>query len=183
VQHHLFSTAIGTCGIAWSDAGLARLQLPEADRSAMERRLRIRDRQAELSAPPPAVVPWIDAIRRYASGEPVDFLDVPLDLAGVGAFDRAVYQATRAVAWGRTITYGEVAQRIGRPGMARPVGQALGRNPVAVIIPCHRVLASGGRSGGFSAYGGVVTKARLLELEGVHLDAGAPLLPGLFDNA
>ena len=102
-----------------------------------------------------------------------------LDLTGVGDFHRRIYDLTRDVGWGETITYGELARRVGAPGAARAVGQAMGRNPIPIIIPCHRVLASGGKVGGFSAFGGAVTKTRLLALEGVHLDKGTPLLPGL----
>jgi methylated-DNA-[protein]-cysteine S-methyltransferase len=119
------------------------------------------------------------AVERYLAGKSVDFSKVDLDLAGVGDFHRQIYAATRRVGWGETVTYGELARRVGSPGAARAVGQAMGRNPIPIIVPCHRVLASGRKIGGFSAFGGAVTKARLLELEGVHLDDGTPLLPGL----
>jgi methylated-DNA-[protein]-cysteine S-methyltransferase len=119
------------------------------------------------------------AIERYFAGKSVDFTPLALDLAGVSDFHRRIYDAARAIGWGETATYGELAQRVGAPGAARAVGQAMGRNPVPIIIPCHRVLASGRKIGGFSAFGGAVTKSRLLALEGVHLDDGTPLLPGL----
>jgi methylated-DNA-[protein]-cysteine S-methyltransferase len=113
------------------------------------------------------------------AGERIDFSAIMLDLAGVGPFHRGIYEALRRVGWGETTTYGALARQIGDPGASRAVGQAMGRNPIPVIIPCHRVLASGGKPGGFSAFGGAVTKQRLLALEGVHLDGGWPLLPGL----
>ena len=176
----LLETRLGTIGIAWSMAGVTRLQLPERDRAATERRLRVRRGASSASAAgvPDGVGRVIEDIERYASGEPVDFAEAALDLSGVGAFHRTVYDLARRVAWGQTATYGELARQAGAPGAARAVGQAMGRNPVPIIIPCHRVLASGGKIGGFSAFGGALAKERLLALEGVHL-AGTPLLPGL----
>ncbi len=113
------------------------------------------------------------------AGERIDFSGIALDLAGVGPFHRSIYEALCRVGWGETTTYGALARQAGDVGASRAVGQAMGRNPIPIIIPCHRVLASGGKPGGFSAFGGAVTKQRLLALEGVHLDGGAPLLPGL----
>lgn len=165
----LFDTAIGVCGIAWSARGLTRLQLPEANGEATERRLTATMARSGVADPSPEIQPVIDELRRYFAGERVDFQSVALDLALVSAFHRKVYDATRAVAWGQTTTYGALAAQTGSPDAARGVGQALGRNPIAVIIPCHRVLASGQKSGGFSAFGGVKAKARLLALEGVDL--------------
>jgi methylated-DNA-[protein]-cysteine S-methyltransferase len=123
------------------------------------------------------------AVERYAAGKRIDFSMLALDLQGVGDFHRQIYEAARRVGWGETVTYGELARRVGSPGAARAVGQAMGRNPIPLIIPCHRVLASGHKIGGFSAFGGAVTKTRLLALEGVHLDQGTPLLPGLLPAA
>jgi methylated-DNA-[protein]-cysteine S-methyltransferase len=96
----------------------------------------------------------------------------------VPAFHRAVYAVARAIPPGETLTYGEVARRLGDPGSARAVGQALGRNPFAIIVPCHRVVAAGGATGGFSAHGGAATKRRILAIEGAGGDA--PTLPGIF---
>jgi methylated-DNA-[protein]-cysteine S-methyltransferase len=123
----------------------------------------------------------MDDLRRYASGEEVDFAAVVLDLAGTGPFDRAIYAAARAVGWGCTTTYGELARHAGAfaPEAAREVGQAMARNPVPIVIPCHRVLGSGNRIGGFSAPGGRPAKERLLALEGVRLDGGQLALPGV----
>ncbi len=179
VRHCLFGTAIGVCGIAWSDGGVTRLQLPEADRSATERRLRARSGSVELQLPPSHLASLVEALQNYLAGEETDFLSAAVDLTGVGSFHRAVYVAARRVGWGKTATYGELARMAGSPEAARAVGQALGRNPIAIIIPCHRILASGGKAGGFSAFGGVITKERLLALEGVSLGGETPLLPGL----
>jgi len=178
--HHIcvFDTALGACGIAWSEHGVTRFQLPEADRGATERRLR-RAADATAETPPPAVGAVVTQVQRYMAGVQVDFSDVALDLAGVGEFHRKVYSALRAVGWGQTATYGDLARQVDAPGAARAVGQAMGRNPIPVIIPCHRVLASGRGIGGLSAFGGTVTKERLLALEGVHLGFGQLALPGL----
>jgi methylated-DNA-[protein]-cysteine S-methyltransferase len=179
VQHYcLFDTALGICGIAWSEHGLTRLQLPESDRAATVRRLRVGAATA-VTDPPPPIKPVIAALQRYFAGEAVDFSAVALDLTDVGPFHRKVYDAARALGWGHTVTYGELARRTGDPGAARAVGQALSQNPVPIIIPCHRILASGGKVGGFSAYGGASAKLRLLALEGVHVGDDAPRLPGL----
>jgi methylated-DNA-[protein]-cysteine S-methyltransferase len=125
------------------------------------------------------VVQAIGRLKSYLAGEKVDFAGVALDLTGVSEFHRKVYEAACRIGWGRTMTYGDLARQAGAPGAARAVGQALGRNPVPIVVPCHRILASGGKVGGFSAFGGAATKERLLALEGVHLGTGLPLLPGL----
>ena len=178
-EHYaLFETAIGTCGIAWSAHGLTRLQLPESDRGATEGRLR-KAAAAGAANPLPGIEAVIKEVQRYLVGERTEFAAAGLDLSGVKPFDRRVYEAARALGWGETASYGEIARRIGDPGAARAVGQALSRNPIPIIIPCHRVLASGHRIGGFSAYGGTTTKERLLELEGVRSHTSAPMLPGI----
>lgn len=179
MHYCVFDTAIGVCGVAWSARGLTRLQLPEADRGATERRLRGRSVAGDVGEPPAQIERAITQIKSYLAGEKVDFAAVALDLTGIGAFHCKIYDAARCVCWGQTTTYGELARRAGSPDAARAVGQAMGRNPIPVIIPCHRVLASGGKAGGFSAFGGTGTKQRLLALEGVHLGEATPLLPGL----
>jgi methylated-DNA-[protein]-cysteine S-methyltransferase len=121
----------------------------------------------------------IQELQGYFAGARASFDTVVLDLSRVHPFDRRVYEWTRTVGWGQTASYGEIARRIGEPGAARAVGQALGRNPIPIIIPCHRVLGSGHWIGGFSAYGGTTTKERLLELEGAYFVAPAPTLPGI----
>jgi methylated-DNA-[protein]-cysteine S-methyltransferase len=159
-HHHLFRTRQGVCGIAWSARGVTRLQLPERTPAATERRLRSRPAGSAEAPPLRTVRETIALLGRYFDGERIDFAGVALDLA-----------------WGQTATYGDLARQAGSPGAPRAVGQAMGHNPVPIIIPCHRVLAAGRKIGGFSAYGGALTKQRLLAMEGVHL-GGTPLLPG-----
>jgi methylated-DNA-[protein]-cysteine S-methyltransferase len=178
-RYCLFDTAIGPCGIAWTEHGVTRLQLPESDRAATEKRLKSRSAMGSAPhVPPPPIAQVIAEVKRYMAGERVDFFAAPIDLTGLAAFQRKLYELLRSVGWGQTTTYGDLARRLGLPD-ARDVGQAMGKNPVPVIIPCHRVLAAGNRIGGFSAPGGAFTKERLLALEGVRLDGGAPRLPGL----
>jgi methylated-DNA-[protein]-cysteine S-methyltransferase len=164
----LFDTAIGTCAIAWSAEGIAALQLPESTPQSTRARIRRRFPQATESSPPPEVRTAVAQVVALVAGDDTDLTGIALDLAGVPDFDRSVYQRARQIPPGETKTYGEVATDLGDPSAARAVGQALGRNPVAIIVPCHRVLAAGGRIGGFSANGGVATKRRLLAIESRH---------------
>jgi methylated-DNA-[protein]-cysteine S-methyltransferase len=182
-HYHLFGTRLGACGIAWSEGGVTRVQLPERAPTATERRLRARSANTGASVPPALVREAIAMLECYFAGERVDFASVALDLGGVGPFHRKIYDLARSLDWGQTASYGDLARQAGSPGAARAVGQAMGHNPVPIIIPCHRVLASGRRIGGFSAFGGALTKERLLALEGVHLGSGTPLLPGLLPAA
>jgi len=165
----IFETAIGACGIAWSDAGVTGFQLPERHLTATRRRMAARFPDAIDAVPPQDVQRGIDAIVALLRGECVDLAFIPLDMDGVPQFHQRVYEVARTIRPGATVTYGEVAERIGDAGAARAVGQALGRNPFAVIVPCHRVTAARGKSGGFSASGGVQTKFKLLAIEGAHL--------------
>jgi len=171
----LFDTAIGRCGIAWSGRGVLAVQLPEADERHTRARLVRRFPQAR-EAPPPAVARALEGIAALLRGERVDLSAVALDLDGVPPFHRRVYEVARTIAPGATLSYGEVAARLGAPRSARAVGQALGRNPLPILVPCHRVLAAGGKPGGFSANGGVATKLRLLAIEAAQ-NNGAPALP------
>jgi methylated-DNA-[protein]-cysteine S-methyltransferase len=171
----IFETAGGFCGIAWNDVGITRFQLPTRSAGATERILLRRLPGAEPGAPTPEGVEAIAAVERYFEGEETDFSGFKLDLGDQDAFARQIYAAARRVGWGRTTTYGALAKELGAgPEAARDVGQAMARNPVALIIPCHRVLAAGGKIGGFSAPGGSVAKMRMLELEGVHLEPPQP---------
>lgn len=175
----LFTTPLGTCGIAWSTLGLTAVQLPEADEAAMRHYLARRFPRSPQSTPPPAVQTAITAITALLEGhppEPRDLTHLPLDMEGVPPFHQRVYELARRIAPGETMTYGELAQRLGMPGAARAVGQALGANPYAPVVPCHRVLAAGSGAGGFSAHGGTRTKLRLLQIEGARFGD-----PGLFD--
>ena len=173
----LFETAIGGCGIAWGPAGIVALQLPESTPDATVARIRKTCPWAEEAAPPQAVREAIDAVVALLDGQPRDLSGIGLDLRETSPFHRAVYAIARAIPPGKTLTYGAVARRLGDPGAARAVGRALGRNPIAIIIPCHRVVAAGGAIGGFSARGGATTKRRILAIEGV--DDAMPMLPGL----
>ena len=180
-HHHLFDTALGVCGVAWNARGLTGVQLPEQDRTATERRLAAKCGSAGPAAPPPWVEALVADIQNYLAGVRIDFSAVRVDLDGIDDFRRSIYLALRGVGFGRTTTYGELARQIGSTEWeaARDVGDAMGRNPMPLVIPCHRVLAAGNKLGGFFAYGGTATKQKLLALEGVDLDAGAPRLPGL----
>jgi methylated-DNA-[protein]-cysteine S-methyltransferase len=175
----LFDTAIGACAVAWGERGLKGVQLPEADAAKTRARMTRRVPDIVEAAPPAAVRDAIAAIAALVGGEGRDLSAIPLDMDDIAAFPRGVYEVARTIRPGQTLTYGEIATRLGDPLQARAVGEALGRNPFAIVVPCHRVLAAGGRLGGFSANGGVVTKLRLLEIEGARIgDDG----PGLFDD-
>jgi methylated-DNA-[protein]-cysteine S-methyltransferase len=168
----LFQTAIGGCGIAWGSRGIVALQLPAATQSATIARL-LRAHPAARVQPPDADRQRIlDDIVALLAGEPRDLRHARLDLSGVSPFHQHVYQVVRAIPPGHTRSYGEVAELCGDRQAARAIGQAMARNPIPIIVPCHRVLAAGGRSGGFSAPGGVTTKLRLLTIEGAIASAG-----------
>lgn len=162
----LFDTAVGCCGIAWGDAGIAAMQLPEAGKLRTRARLRRQFPDAAEEKPSRPVQIAIDLICALLRGDKADLSGIALDMTGVPPFHQRVYLLARKIGPGVTLTYGQIAEQLGAPGSARAVGQALGRNPFAIVVPCHRVLAAGGKMGGFSAGGGVVTKQRLLEIEG-----------------
>jgi methylated-DNA-[protein]-cysteine S-methyltransferase len=173
----MFDTAIGRCGIAWGPRGITAVQLPMA--SEDKTRARIRQRCNDLTeAPPPSEVQVaIDGIVELLAGKPSDLSDVVLDLDGVPEFHRGVYDIARTIPPGKTLTYGDIAKRLGGVELSRDVGQALGRNPCPIVVPCHRVLAAGGKPGGFSANGGVATKLKMLAIEGAAVNH----TPNLFD--
>ena len=172
----LFDTAIGSCAIAWSGRGVVGVQLPEGTEAKTRARMRRRYSGAHETSPPTDVQRVVDGIVALLRGEAVDFSTVALDMDRVPEFHRRVYAVARTIACGATLTYGEITKRLGAPGEAAPdVGQALGRNPFPIIVPCHRVLAAGGKLGGFSARGGVTTKFRLLSIEGAR-PSDAPTL-------
>ena len=174
-NYTIFETAGGYCGIAWNRAGISRFQLPTRSAEATERNLRRRRPEAEPLSPPPEVSGVIAAVKRYFNGEEVDFSDVRLDLDKEETFFRQIYDALREVGWGHTTTYGTLAKALGAgPQAARDVGQAMAKNPVPLISPCHRVLAAGGKVGGFSAPGGATAKIHMLELEGVRFSPPEP---------
>ncbi len=170
LHYHVFETAMGSCAIAWSDSGIVRFQLPTKTAEAAERLVLRRVFGAEPGAPPEDVAAVVAAAKQYFAGEEMDFSQVRLDLSGEGAFFAEIYAALRRIGWGRTTTYGALAKEVGAGReAARDVGEAMAKNPAPLIIPCHRVLAAGGKIGGFSAPGGSKTKARMLELEGVRI--------------
>ncbi len=171
----LFETPCGVCAVAWSDFGVTGFVLPTRSTAAAEKSLKRRAPDAQSGAPPPVVADVIARAKSYFAGEPTDFAKVPLDLLAEDPFFAQIYDALRRVGWGRTTTYGALAAAVGASReAARDVGVAMAKNPIPLLIPCHRVLAAGGKLGGFSAPGGAETKARMLRMEGVDL---APLSP------
>ena len=174
----LFDTAIGCCGIAWSERGVIGVQLPEASEERTRTRLLRRFPDARAAPAPAAITRAIEDIVALLRGEARDLSAVAIDLDSLDEFDRRVCLAARAIPAGATLTYGELATRLGDRSLARDVGQALGRNPVPLIVPCHRVLAAGGKAGGFSANGGITTKLRLLSIEGARTSAEPTLFEG-----
>ena len=170
----LFETAIGWCGLAWNARGICALQLPQASVAAT--RARLARLAPESSTPPDHVRRAIERVVALLGGGRVDFADVSVDLGGMEPFDREVYAIACGIPPGETLTYGEIADRLGDRGLAREVGQSLGRNPVPIIVPCHRIVAANGKTGGFSGGTGVATKLRLLAIESVHAAPGSRLL-------
>ena len=174
--HVLFETALGTCGVAWGPGGIVAVQLPERDAASTRARLlRGLPLCQGTGDPPPYVCSAITGIQALLAGEPRDLREVPLDMSRISPFHQQVYAIARAIPPGRTRTYGELAQQLGGLGLARAVGQALGMNPFAPVVPCHRVLAAGDRPGGFSAEGGAATKLRMLQIEGACPGGTLPL--------
>jgi methylated-DNA-[protein]-cysteine S-methyltransferase len=170
----LFETAIGCCGIVWSERGIAGVQLPEKSMEATRARVHRRHPAAQETVPPAPVQRVIDAVCGLLRGERVELTDVDLDEGGMPEFNRRVYGVARGIGPGATLSYGEIAERLGDRTLAREVAQALSQNPCPIIVPCHRVLAAGGKMGGFSAPGGVRTKLRLLSIEKAQY--GEPML-------
>lgn len=171
----VFDTALGRAAVAWRDSGLVGVELPEPDAARVGAGLLRRHPEAVEAEPPPDVAEAVERIQALLRGEPADLSGVLLDLSTVSAFNRRVYEIARAIPPGGTLTYGEIAERLGDLTLARAVGQALGQNPWPIVVPCHRVLAAGGRTGGFSGRGGVGTKLKLLEIEGALAPDTLPL--------
>jgi methylated-DNA-[protein]-cysteine S-methyltransferase len=167
--YRLFDTAIGPCGLVWSGEVIVGAQLPESDPTLARRRLLRRFPDAVEADPPPGVGRVIEAVRALLTEGALDLADVAVDLSGLDPFDRQVLEAARRIPPGRTRTYGQIAAELGQPRAAQAVGAALGRNPVPIIVPCHRVLAAGGKVGGFSAPGGAATKLKLLAIENARV--------------
>jgi methylated-DNA-[protein]-cysteine S-methyltransferase len=173
----VFDTAIGRCGIAWSHAGIVGVQLPEAREIETRKRLFRHFPDAREARPLPNVKPAIEAIAAFSRGESADFSDITLDMTGIPAFSQRVYQITREIPRGKTLTYGDIAARLRASGAVHSVAQAIARNPFMMIVPCHRVLERGGYADRISPYGGIISKRRLLSLEGT----ATPSSKTLFD--
>ena len=172
----VFETVLGPCGIAWSGDAIVGTQLPERDKDATRRRMQTRFPGAREAAPPETVLPAVEAIGALLRGEARDVSALPLDMASVPDLDRRVYEIARGIPAGTTLSYGDIAARLGDKTLSRAVGQALGKNPFAPIVPCHRVLSADGKMHGFSASGGVAMKLRMLRTEGYRANE-----PTLFD--
>jgi O-6-methylguanine DNA methyltransferase len=172
----LFETPLGVCGIAWKEPETSRtppavtfFQLPEATRNLTDTRIAANSGGRKTRVPPPRIARIIKKIQSHLRGDVQDFRDIAVDLGAAGPFARRVYETVRHIPAGRTTSYGELAKDMNQPTASRAVGQALGRNPIPLIIPCHRVLARGNNPGGFSAHGGLETKAKMLEIEGAAI--------------
>ncbi|MCE9523696.1 MAG: methylated-DNA--[protein]-cysteine S-methyltransferase [Alphaproteobacteria bacterium] len=174
----LFATPIGTCALAWGERGIVGASLPSSGEAETRARMRARYPGAAETEAPPDIARTVDDIRALLEGKPTDLAHVALDMHGVPDFHRRVYDAARAIPPGQTLTYGELAEKLEAPDAARAVGQALGANPFPIIVPCHRILAAGGKTGGFSAPGGTTTKMRMLTIEGAKVNRS----PSLFDQ-
>lgn len=162
----LFETEIGRCGVAWGPRGVLGLQLPEKTHEATRTRLLRLCPSADEAEPPKPIARAIDDITALLRGEKKTLRAIQLDMNRVSAFNARVYETARAIPAGQTRTYGHIAQAIGEADGARAVGQALSRNPFAIIVPCHRVVGANFQLVGFSATGGIATKLRLLQIEG-----------------
>jgi methylated-DNA-[protein]-cysteine S-methyltransferase len=176
-SYHLFETVIGWAGIAWSGQGLIGAHLPERDREIVRRSFARRCPEAVEAEPTPEMADVTERIRALMRGEKADLSEAPLDIARVPEFNAKVYEITRKIPAGETLTYGQIAVQLGDRLLAKDVGAALGKNPWPIVVPCHRVTAAGGKLGGFSARGGAATKLKLLEIEGATAAATARAKP------
>lgn len=184
ISYVIFETAIGFAALAWRDQGFVGVRLPQASAEVSRASLMKRFADAAEAEPSPVAGRAIAGIRAVLRGEADDLRDVTIDITRVAELDARVYEIARMIPLGRTLTYGEIAARLGDKLLARDVGAALGRNPWPIVVPCHRVIAAGGKLGGFSAPGGAATKQKLLEIEGAAAIAPpcprAPSQPSLF---
>lgn len=174
----LFETQLGACALVWTTRGVAGVNLPEGSEEKTRARIARRFPEAAEASPPPEISRIIEDIVKLIAGEKIDFSYVSLDHAPLPEFSQRVYAIVRTIPIGNTLTYGDIARQLGSVSLSREVGQAMGRNPTPIIMPCHRVVASSGRTGGFSAPGGVDTKMKLLSIERRH----GKHAPSLFDG-
>jgi methylated-DNA-[protein]-cysteine S-methyltransferase len=187
ISFALFDTPIGSCSLVWQDQTqdqtkdpvIVGLRLPEQSAAVTRGRIKRRWAGAQECAPSAAIQAVIDRVLALLAGRPVDLTDVPLDFGDAPDFHKQVYGVARTIPPGQTMTYGEIAKRLGVPHESREVGQAMGKNPIAIIMPCHRVLGADGKMGGFSATGGVAIKRRILEIEGAAAVGAGPLFASL----
>ncbi|HEX7759241.1 MAG TPA: methylated-DNA--[protein]-cysteine S-methyltransferase [Caulobacteraceae bacterium] len=172
----LFDTAIGDCALIWGELGVVGAMLPDPDvRAGILRRYP----QARETPPTPAIADAISAIQALMHGEAADLTHVELDYRDAPDLYRRVWNIARAIPPGETLTYGDIARRLGDVALSQQVGQALGRNPIPIIVPCHRILAASGKTGGFSAPGGVDTKLKMLTIERARTSAAPSLFEAL----
>ncbi len=157
----LLETKLGWCGILRQDAAIVRMAICLPTRTAARDTLG----RTEEAVPDDSPDSLTTDICRYFDGEPVVFDGLAISPQGT-PFQLRAWAAARTIGWGAVRTYGQLATQIGSAAMARAIGGAMARNPIPLIVPCHRVVAAGGRLGGFSAAGGPELKARLLHLEG-----------------
>jgi methylated-DNA-[protein]-cysteine S-methyltransferase len=182
-SYSIFDTAIGRCGIAWSPAGIIGVQLPEVRELDTRRRLYQLYPDARELRPPPNIDAAIESITTLLRGAACDFADVTLDMAGIPAFNQRVYAYVRAIPRGETRTYAKVAAGVRASGAIRSVAQAIGCNPFMIIVPCHRVLEAGNYADKISAFGGAISKRRLLSMEGARQMPGKTLFDVLLPVA
>lgn len=179
----IFDTTIGRCGIVWSNSGVVAVQLPEAREIDTRRRIFQVHPEAREQAVPLNAELAIEGIVALLQGSDPDFSDVSLDAGDVPAFNRRVYEYACTIPRGETRSYHEIAKALGASGAAHSVAQAISRNPYMIIVPCHRVLEAGGYADRISPYGGVISKRRLLALEGAHPIASKTLFEVLLPVA
>jgi methylated-DNA-[protein]-cysteine S-methyltransferase len=177
-QFCLFDTSLGPCGLVWGEHGIRGVRFAERSEAVTRARLLRHFPDAEEAPPTGDVRAARDAIIALLSGEKRDLVEIALDMRELPALNRQVYEIARAISPGATLTYGDIALKLGDRTLAQAVGQALGKNPYPIIVPCHRVLAAGGKIGGFSAPTGIALKRKLLAIESVHASG----TPSLFDS-
>jgi methylated-DNA-[protein]-cysteine S-methyltransferase len=174
-SYTLFETAIGPCGVVWGERGIRGVFLPEPDADRTRARLLRRFPEAVEAAPSPEIAEAVAGMTALLRGQPADLTGIVLDTDGQDPFHRRAAEVARAIPPGQTLTYGQIAARLGEPNAAQAVGQAMGKNPFPIIVPCHRVVAAGGKTGGFSAPGGARTKLKMLQIEGALAAEALPL--------
>jgi methylated-DNA-[protein]-cysteine S-methyltransferase len=175
----MFDTSVGTCGMMWTAQFISRFNLPEVTLEATRERL-LRSVSAVEAEPVGLALDARDGVLALLETGSADLSTIPVSFGALSPFDISVLETIRSLAPGQTTTYGDIARELGDVALSQAVGAALGRNPVPVIVPCHRVLAANGKLGGFSGGQGLPTKRRLLEIERART-AHERMQPDLFD--